>query len=192
MTTYNTGNPIGSAAAQDLYDNAQNFDHLSADRVNETWPDRFGIPRLTWYGMEERIKQAIINLGWNPVGTFQEGATLNAGSIIQDETTGIWYRWDDLTTFPKIVPPGSTPGSTGGTGEGKWLAVDVSDVLRKQISDPDGATKYPDLQIARWRDEGDIRGWLGDINAAIASNRIMNKTTKNPRRYKSNRSDYCV
>jgi hypothetical protein len=101
MTTYNTGNPIGSAAAQDLYDNAQNFDHLSADRVNETWPDRLGIPRLTWYGMEERIKQAIINLGLNPVGTFQEGATLNAGSIIQDETTGIWYRWDDLTTFQK-------------------------------------------------------------------------------------------
>lgn len=31
--------------------------------------------------------------------------------------------------------------------------------LRGQISDPDGATKYPELQIARWRDEGDVRGW---------------------------------
>lgn len=33
------------------------------------------------------------------------------------------------------------------------------DVLRDEIIDPDGAEKYPDLQLARWRDEGDIRGW---------------------------------
>lgn len=33
------------------------------------------------------------------------------------------------------------------------------DRLRQQIEDPDGATIYPDLQVARWRDEGDVRGW---------------------------------
>lgn len=33
------------------------------------------------------------------------------------------------------------------------------DQLRQQIEDPDGATKYPSLQIARWRDEGDVRAW---------------------------------
>lgn len=135
MTTYNTGNPIGSAAAQDLYDNAQNFDHLSADRVNEMWPDRFGVSRLTWHGMEERTKQAIINIGWNPVGSFQDGTTVTAaGDIVQDESTGVWYRWDDLITLPKTIPSGSTPDSTGGTGQGKWLAVDVSDVLRKDLA----------------------------------------------------------
>lgn len=31
--------------------------------------------------------------------------------------------------------------------------------LRQQISDPDGATKYPDLQIARWKDDVDVRAW---------------------------------
>lgn len=139
MTTYNTGNPLGSAAAKDLYDNAQNFDHLSNDRVNEVWDDRLGVPRLTWHGMEEQHKTAIINLGWNPAGTFQDGAMLlAAGDIIQDETTGVWYRWDDLATLPKTIPEGSTPESTGGTGEGKWLAVDVSDVLRKQLSQNNG------------------------------------------------------
>ncbi|ALD79439.1 Phage tail fibers [Citrobacter portucalensis] len=153
MTTYNTGNPLGSAAAKDLYDNAQNFDHLVNDLVNETNADRFGVPRLTWYGMEQRYKTALANLGFNPVGTFQGGAVINsAGDIIQDETTDAWYRWDDLTTLPKTVPSGSTPDSSGGIGSGKWLAVDVSDVLRKQISDPDGATKYPELQIARLQD----------------------------------------
>lgn len=33
------------------------------------------------------------------------------------------------------------------------------DRLRQQIEDPDGATIYPELQVARWRDEGDVRGW---------------------------------
>ena len=135
MTTYNTGNPLGSAAAKDLYDNAQNFDHLSNDQENELWPDRFGKNRLTWHGMEERYKTALANLGLNPVGTFQGGAVINsAGDIIQDETTGAWYRWDDLTTLPKTVPSGSTPDSTGGTGVGKWLAVDVSLMLSTSLT----------------------------------------------------------
>ncbi|HBL6929066.1 TPA: hypothetical protein LSH87_002028 [Citrobacter koseri] len=140
MTTYNTNEPLGSASAKVLYDNAQNFDHLSNDRVNETWDDRFGVPRLTWHGMEQRYKTALVNLGLNPVGTFQGGAVINsAGDIIQDETTGAWYRWDDLTTLPKTVPSGSTPDSSGGTGVGKWLAVDVSDVLRKDLAKQTGA-----------------------------------------------------
>ncbi|MFQ6261520.1 phage head-binding domain-containing protein [Escherichia coli] len=33
------------------------------------------------------------------------------------------------------------------------------DQLRQQIEDPDGATKYPALQISRWRDDLDVRGW---------------------------------
>ncbi|HEY2455235.1 MAG TPA: hypothetical protein VGI71_21970 [Scandinavium sp.] len=141
MTTYNTGNPLGSTAAKDLYDNAQNFDHLSGDRTNETWDDRFGVPRITWYGMEQRYNTALANLGLNPVGTFQGGAVVTAaGDIVQDETDDTWYRWDDLATIPKTVPAGSTPESAGGTGEGKWLAVDVSDVLRKELAENSGAT----------------------------------------------------
>ncbi|MCC4519063.1 phage head-binding domain-containing protein [Enterobacter hormaechei] len=33
------------------------------------------------------------------------------------------------------------------------------DQLRQQLEDPDGATKYPELQISRWRDDLDVRGW---------------------------------
>ncbi|SQB40284.1 Uncharacterised protein [Citrobacter koseri] len=48
------------------------------------WDDRFGKPRLTWHGMEQRYKTALANLGLNPVGTFQGGAVINsAGDIIQ-------------------------------------------------------------------------------------------------------------
>ncbi|HBC0359222.1 TPA: hypothetical protein I8X99_004965, partial [Citrobacter farmeri] len=84
--------------------------------------------------MEQRYKTALANLGLNPVGTFQGGSVINsAGDIIQDESTGVWYRWDDLSTLPKMVPAGSTPDSTGGIGDGKWVVVDVSDVLRKDL-----------------------------------------------------------
>lgn len=140
MTTYNTNNPLGSQDPHDLYDNAQNFDHLSSDRVNETWADRLGVMRLTWHGMEERYKQALAALGLNPVGSFQSGALVaSAGDIVQDETDDTWYLWDDLATLPKTVPPDSTPNSTGGIGKGKWQPVDVSDVLRKDLADPEGS-----------------------------------------------------
>lgn len=36
--------------------------------------------------------------------------------------------------------------------------------LRGEISDPDGAGKYPELQIARWRDNGDVRGWGAKVD----------------------------
>jgi len=140
MTTYNTNNPLGSQDPRDLYDNAQNFDHLSGDRVNETWADRFGVMRLTWYGMEERYKQALAALGLNPVGTFQGGALVaSAGDIVQDETDDTWYIWDDLATLPKTVPPSSTPGSTGGIGKGKWQVIDANDILRKDLAKTSGA-----------------------------------------------------
>ncbi|WP_431105372.1 hypothetical protein [Enterobacter kobei] len=140
MTTYATNNPISSVDPRDLYDNSENFDVLSLDQSKESWPDRLGKDRLTWHGMEERIKRAILNLGWNPVGTFQNGVIITSAiDIIQDGSTGVWYRWDDLQTLPKTVPADSTPDSTGGIGEGKWLAVDVSDVLRKELAEPTGA-----------------------------------------------------
>ncbi|WP_420173410.1 tail fiber domain-containing protein [Citrobacter freundii] len=50
---------------------------------------------------------------------------------------------------------------------------------RTEWEDPDGATLYPELQMARWRDEGDVRGWgclvngvaddTGNFKLALAS-----------------------
>lgn len=88
-------------------------------------------------------------------GSFALGATINVKNERLEYQGGL-YRWDGV--FPKVVIAGSTPASSGGVGVGAWLSVGDA-VLRGQISDPDGAEKYPELQIARWRDEGDIRGW---------------------------------
>ncbi|WP_175420714.1 hypothetical protein [Citrobacter freundii] len=125
MTTYNTGNPLGSAAAKDLYDNAQNLDHLSNDHENEVWPDRFGNPRLTWYGMEMRYQEKIAAMGWKMIDSFQGGATLTQSDQalrwVLPDGDGEYYRWDGA--FPKVVPAGSTPSNTGGTGIGAWVGI---------------------------------------------------------------------
>lgn len=157
MTHYGTLNPRGSASPYDLFDNAQNFDFAINDITNAIWKDRFGRNRQTWYGLEQLAKSAIAAFGYITLDSFQAGATLTLpNQVLRDTSTGEYYRWDG--TFPKTVPADSTPESSGGIGTGKWLSVGDA-VLRSQISDPDGASSYPELQMARWRDEGDVRGW---------------------------------
>lgn len=100
--------------------------------------------------------------------------------VLRQEATGEYYRWDGQ--FPKDVPENSTPDSTGGVGAGAWLSVGDA-VLRGEITDVDGATKYPELQMARWRDEGDVRGWGatcdGITDDAVAINQAINDTGGN-------------
>lgn len=139
MATTPTNNPVPSESPIDLKYNAGKIDEFVTSFA-EWYVDRFGNKHYTIEGLKQLVLQQIYNLGWNPVGTFQGGAQLTAaGDIIQDTSTGIWYRWDDLSSLPKNVPAGSTPASTGGTGEGKWLAVDVTDILRQQLADGDGS-----------------------------------------------------
>lgn len=42
--------------------------------------------------------------------------------------------------------------------------ADTGVVLATQLKDISGATKYPELQMSRWRDEGDVRGWGAKVD----------------------------
>ena len=53
--THNTGNPIGSTSPKDLSDNSRNLDYLSLG-PNPSYPDRKGVPRKSWSGMEGEYK----------------------------------------------------------------------------------------------------------------------------------------
>lgn len=131
MTTYNTGNPLGSAAAKDLYDNAQNVDFAVNDLSQEIWSDRFGISRRSWYGMEVMVATAASSYGYiilNDV-SFTTGATVNLNELLYNQNDDSYYKWTG--SFPpqgKVVPPDSTPDSAGGEGPGKWLNVGDSSV----------------------------------------------------------------
>ncbi|EFG1296548.1 hypothetical protein BR170_000629 [Escherichia coli] len=120
MATTPTNRPVPSESPIDLKFNAGKIDEFVTSFA-EWYIDRFGNKHYTIEGLKALVLEQIYALGWNPVGTFQGGAIVNnPGDIIQDTTSGAWYRWDDLSTLPKTVPSGSTPGSSGGTGEGKW------------------------------------------------------------------------
>lgn len=58
MTTYNTGNPLGSQDPRDLYDNAQNTD-AAVNGDSKTWTDRLGRTRVSMKGVEEAVPDAI-------------------------------------------------------------------------------------------------------------------------------------
>jgi hypothetical protein len=142
---------------------------------NHTYTDRFGVQHWTVAGIEFTADQAIAAFGYITMDSFQAGATLTLpNQVLRDTSTGEYYRWDG--TFPKTVPAGSTPASSGGVGTGAWLSVGDA-VLRSQISDPDGAILYPELQMARWRDVGDVRGWGAVLNGINDDTSAINAAT---------------
>ncbi|MDM2930679.1 hypothetical protein [Citrobacter sp. Cm046] len=166
MTTYNTGNPLGSAAAKDLYDNAENLDHLTNDRVNESYPDRFGVQRKTWYGIERSANQAISQYGYITKDSFEDGSILShANECLRWKSNGEYYRWDGL--LPKNVPAGSTPDTTGGIGIGAWVGVgDAS--LRSDLSlntgasligSSSGETVQSSIDNLNYRTQGYVNLW---------------------------------
>ncbi|HBL8954497.1 TPA: hypothetical protein LTW92_001948 [Enterobacter cloacae] len=139
MATQPTNLPVPSESPRDLKFNAGKIDEFVTS-FSQWYVDRFGVQHYTIEGLKQLVLQQIYNLGWNLKGTFQGGGTVTAaGDLLQDTTTLIWYRWDDLSSLPKTVPAGSTPSSAGGTGPGKWQPVDVADVLRKDLAKPSGA-----------------------------------------------------
>lgn len=156
MATTPTNKPIQSEDPRDLKFNAGKIDEVVTGN-NHYYTDRFGVRRFTIAGFQHTAEEAIRNYGYITIDSFEDGATLTLpNQVLRYEATGEYYRWDG--EFPKIVPAGSTPDSTGEVKLGAWVSVGDA-VLRSQISDPDGASSYPELQMARWRDEGDVRGW---------------------------------
>lgn len=177
MTTYNTGNPLGSAAAKDLYDNAQNFDRLANEQVNETWPDRFGKERLTWHGMEIHYQEKLASMGWVLIDSFQDGANLTrADEVLRwkaPDGNGEYYRWDGL--FPKIVPAGSTPNSSGGVGTGGWIGIgDAS--LRNDLISNSGSSIVNSLSGKSVQEylNVNLSSHMGDLQSAINHYGIVN------------------
>ncbi|MEG6305871.1 hypothetical protein UXP06_14915 [Enterobacter ludwigii] len=138
MATQPTNLPVPSESPRDLKFNAGKIDEFVTSLVN-TYIDRFGNEHYTIEGLRWLAQQAIAQYGWIPVGTFQAGATLTLpNQILKDTTDGEYYRWDgSFLPSGKIVPNGSTPSSTGGTGVGAWISVGDS-ALRSMLGRTDG------------------------------------------------------
>ncbi|EOW6667903.1 hypothetical protein ACOZZR_003386 [Cronobacter sakazakii] len=142
MATQPTNNPVPSESPRDLKFNAGKIDEFVTSLVN-TYVDRFGNEHYTIEGLRWLAQQAIAQYGWIPVGTFQAGTTLTLpNQVLKDMTDGEYYRWDGA--LPKVVPAGSTPASTGGTGVGAWISVGDS-ALRSALASSDGLSLIGEL-----------------------------------------------
>ncbi|MCW4988332.1 tail fiber/spike domain-containing protein [Enterobacter mori] len=139
MATQPTNLPVPSESPRDLKFNAGKIDEFVTSLVN-TYVDRFGNEHYTIEGLRWLAQQAIAQYGWVPIGTFQAGATLTLpNQILKDTTDGEYYRWDgSFIPSGKVVPNGSTPGSTGGIGAGAWISVGDS-ALRSMLASSSGA-----------------------------------------------------
>lgn len=116
--------PLGSSNPHVLFKNTQNLDFALNSITATIWKDRFGKNRLSWYGIESLATQSMQNYGYITVKSFELGATLcTPNTVLQWEENGEFYRWDGSWLTSKIVPPGSTPDSTGGIGPGTWVGV---------------------------------------------------------------------
>ncbi|MBX6221349.1 hypothetical protein ISD48_25825 [Pseudomonas aeruginosa] len=105
MTTYATGNPLGSKDPRDLYDNAENFEAAMNDRVNTTWNDRFGVTRPTLKGYEEQFNYFLAGSGFeNPPLIYVDGSPLTVDRATQIiERGGNIYSIKLPSSFPVVL-----------------------------------------------------------------------------------------
>ncbi|MBF2748243.1 hypothetical protein ISN41_09050 [Enterobacter bugandensis] len=135
MATQPTQDAVPSESPRDLKFNAGKIDEFVTS-MGWTYTDRFGVQHYTIEGMRWLAQQAIAAFGYITLDSFEDGNTLSLpNQVLSLEATGEYYRWDGA--FPKDVPAGSTPDSTGGVGVGKWLSVGDA-TLRSDLAESDG------------------------------------------------------
>ncbi|QDP46016.1 MAG: hypothetical protein Unbinned4052contig1001_16 [Prokaryotic dsDNA virus sp.] len=141
MTKYATGNPVlpnGSADPRDLFDNAQNLDVLVNSQEKTEHPDRLGVPRKTWHGMEQDFQQFLVNSGYTGTGAggayedYDADGPLTITALNQLFTKGgEFYRLKPDQTMPYIT-------TTWATDEVNMVAVGDA-ALRQELAAPSGA-----------------------------------------------------
>lgn len=180
MTTYNTGNPIGSTDARDRSDNSENLD-LAVNSLSPTFVDRLGVTRDTLEGIYQKS-------AYYRAGTFDAGYTLtnNRQTLAYGN---VEYSWSGA--FPKVVVAGSTPGSTGGVGAGAWvdrtdwslraeITPSVTEALRRSYADAgynlvdgsfeSGGTLTNTNNVLLHKASGIAYSWGGTLPITVAPN----------------------
>lgn len=89
MTTFNTGNPLGSNSPKDLYDNAENLDR-GINGTGLTWQDRRGVTRKSWNGIETDFQTFLADGSTIEFPTWAAAsAAAGAGQIPQNRQVAV-------------------------------------------------------------------------------------------------------
>lgn len=188
-TRYNTGNPIESTDVRDMSDNAKNFDDFANSKSNE-FTDRFGVERKTIHGMNSQFDSHILNMGFTRVGTFAAGATLTNPRqtllwAIADGGDGQEYGWSgSFIPSGKVVPPLSTPNTTGGISVGAWISrfdpelrIAVREAMRRSYAEAGlnlvagsfeaGGTVTTATDVLLYEADGKAYSWGGTLSKTV-------------------------
>ena len=144
---YNTGNPIGSTSPKDLSDNARNLDLLLLGD-DPSYPDRKGVPRKSWKGMEaeyvaDRLRRAT---EFHTAQTnreiqftkFLESSGYEApvpyvpGLILQRATQTVTYLGNEYRVKSQFLPL----LTTNWAGDESKLKLIGDDSLRQDMANP--------------------------------------------------------
>lgn len=136
MTTYNTGNAVGSTDARDLSDNAQNFDKF-ANGQEHSYPDRLGVQRKSFAGMEADFAEFLAASGFEPVVLqYVDGSPLTVDRptqlIERVSAPGIMYAIKLPSAFP-------VPLSGAWATDEEKLVIRIDESLRLALSAGSGA-----------------------------------------------------
>lgn len=128
MTTYNTGNPLGSTDPRDLYDNAQTFDQFAAG-PDLAYIDRFGKVRKSLAGMEYDFQQFLLNSGYVFLGDYDADGPLTLTARNQVFTKdGEYWRAKASLVLPYMTI------NNWATDQANFVSVGDA-VLRQEIGD---------------------------------------------------------
>ena len=105
----------------------------------------------------ELWKRSLHDAGLVYKGTFEDGCTVDLGECAVSLTLGIAFRW--LGALPNIVPPASSPATTGGTGADAWLSVGDASAYSKVFNDLALSSGSSSI--------GDNPGWSGVADATV-------------------------
>lgn len=136
---HKTGNPIGSTSPKDLSDNAQNFDLLAlGDQAS--YPDRNGVPRKSWKGMEgefdadQSVREyqftAFLSAsGYEAPVLYAPGLTLNRATQV------VTYLGKEYRVKSELLPLITTSWGT----DASKLKLIGDDSLRQEVASVAGA-----------------------------------------------------
>ncbi|WP_336708883.1 MULTISPECIES: phage tail protein [unclassified Cedecea] len=151
MATQPTNNAVPSESPRDLKFNAGKIDEFVTSQ-GWTYSDRFGVKHYTIEGINHLAQQVMSAFGYVALNgvTFTTGATVsNPNEVLFNTADNSYYKWTgSFASGAKVVPPNSTPESSGGVGPGKWINVGDS-ALRSDLANGGGASlvKYKDSTV---------------------------------------------
>ncbi|MEA4783128.1 hypothetical protein VBQ45_22385, partial [Klebsiella pneumoniae] len=153
---------LGSSSPEVLLKSATNLDKLVNGRESESLPDRFGVLRKTWHGMEMifsrfidyitgRGEQAVAAIGWQELGNWAVGLAVdNRQQIVY--YNGSWYKY--LGELEHVIA-GDSPENDGGVWSaenptGKWSNIGDAALRSEMGSSKTGMGAYLSAYQRQW------------------------------------------